>query len=267
LYRTQARWDKAEQGYALGLEEATRRDDRQGMLLGRLGLAKVLFGRGNLPEARRRIEEIIAEAEGPELADVRAWGYADLAMVLERLGIDDRSLEALLEAFRHYRDSHERLRVLGSLGVGLRRHRAFAAARQAFETVREHSSQWQVRQNAVIELMALAGDTQDELAFRRYKTEAEEGVERMPPAMLVDFYLKLGEGLLRFGRNAHGVTALRRARDVAELHGLNETYFRVDRMIAEAGAHERRERDGARPGEVEPAVAAVAEKLLALVGG
>ncbi|MGH7591744.1 MAG: hypothetical protein ACREL2_09930, partial [Gemmatimonadales bacterium] len=135
FHRTLAHWDLADSGYQLGYDSAEVRHDRRGMLLARLGRAKVLLGRGNLPEARRQIEGVIAEAEGKSLAEARAWGYADLAVVLERMGLAVGCLRAQFEALTLFRDLEDRLRVLGSLGVGLRMHGALPAAKYAFETV------------------------------------------------------------------------------------------------------------------------------------
>lgn len=264
FHRTLARWDLADRGYALGYESAESRQDVRGMLLARLGRAKVLLGRGNLPEARRQMEGIIAEAEGKELADARAWAYADLAVVFERLEIPGACLRAQFEAFVHFRESEDRLRVLGSLGVGLRIHGAVDAARYALESVLQRSANWSVRQNAVIELMALHTQVGDELAFRRYKAEADAAVSQMPPGMEVDYRVKVGQGLLRFGRHAAGVAWLEQARDRAEKAALNDWYFRIERMIDEAG---REVLSGGtpfphRPEPIQPEVADVAERLL-----
>lgn len=228
FHRTLARWDLADRGYALGYESAESRQDVRGMLLARLGRAKVLLGRGNLPEARRQMEGIIVEAEGKDLADARAWAYADLAVVFEKLDMPRESLSVQYEAFRHFRDSQERCRALGNLGGSLRNLGAFNAARIAFETVLRTTDSWYLRTNALVELAGIHGELGDELAFRRYWREADGGKQKMPPSLRVDFGFRVGLGLIRFGKTEAGRRWLEEASSIAQAHSLNEWFFRLE---------------------------------------
>jgi hypothetical protein len=54
----------------------------------------------------------------------------------------------------------------------------------------------------------------------------------MSPSMLVDYHYKLGMGLVRFGQEGRGRTALAEALTLAESHQLNAWYFKVEQAIA-----------------------------------
>lgn len=247
FHRTLAHWDLADSGYQLGYESAEVRHDRRGMLLARLGRAKVLLGRGNLPEARRQIEGVIAEAEGKDLAEARAWGYADLAVVLEKLGLPESCLAAEYQAFNHFRDSQERCRALNNLGASLRNLRQFEVARIAFESVLRTSESWYLRTNAFVELLGIHGALGNELAFHRYWNEAREEESKMPPMLRVDYGYRVGLGLLRFGKGSAGRRWLEEARSIARERGLNEWYFRLDQLLSSASPETELRREIATP--------------------
>lgn len=231
FHRTLARWELADLGYLFGYEAAEEQDNRRGMLLARLGRAKVLLGKGNLPESRRQIEEIIAEANEKELADAKAWAYTDLAALLEKQDLPWESLRANYQAFQYFRDSHDRARVLTALGAGLRGVGALSAARSAFESVLRITSDWYLIANAKVELMGIGAEGSDELTFRRYWQAAEEHASAMTPSLAVDFRYRVGMGLNRFGKRLAAHRWLIEARQVAESHSLNAWYFRLDELI------------------------------------
>lgn len=230
-HRTLAHWELADRGYAFGQEAAEVQEDRRSILLARLGRAKVLTGKGNLPEARQRIEEIIAEAGTVELADAKAWAYADLATVLDKQEQPWESLRANYYAFLHYRDSHDRARVLGNLGSGLRAVGALSAAQSAFESVLRTTTEWALTANAKVELMAIGASRNDELSFRRYWQAAQEHASAMMPGLAVDFRYQVGVGLNRFGKRLAAHRWLTEARDIAEANNLNGWYFRLDAAV------------------------------------
>ncbi|MGH7531858.1 MAG: hypothetical protein ACREL4_01090 [Gemmatimonadales bacterium] len=233
FHRTLAHWDLADRSYQLGYESAEVRHDRRGMLLARLGRAKVLLGRGNLPEARRQIEGVIAEAEGKNLADARACGYSDLAAVLEKMGMPAEAVHANYQALMLFREPNERGRLFGNLGSGLRAIGMLDLSQIAFEQVLREASQWQPRLNAMIELTGIHAAHGDELAFRRYWSEVERDENRMAPSTAVDFHVTVASGLVRFGRPAVARRQLELASGLAERHGLNAWYFTIERLLQE----------------------------------
>ncbi|MGB7211938.1 MAG: hypothetical protein WBC97_04865 [Gemmatimonadales bacterium] len=227
FHRTLAHWDQADSAYQLGYESAEVRHDRRGMLLARLGRAKVVLGRGNLPESRRQIEAIIAEADGKDLAEARAWGYADLAVVLERQDLPWDGLRANYFAFQHLRDSQDRARVLSSLGVSLRAVGAFGAAKTALESVLRSTTNSYLTSNAKVELMGLGADLNDEVMFVRFWRAAGEHASAMAPSLGVDYRFQAAHGLAKFDRRNSAARWFKDARELAERNNLNEWYFRI----------------------------------------
>src|SRR3989442_13538480 len=81
--RKQNRFDEAEAAYAEAGELAAAAGDRYSELLSRIGRANTLLGRGNLPEAERCLQTILADARaaGQRDAEARAEHGIGVALV------------------------------------------------------------------------------------------------------------------------------------------------------------------------------------------
>jgi len=231
LNRMQARWAAANQAYAAAADAAAIAGDRATLLRSLLGQVNVLRGQGNLPRARALAEAVIAEAEGDELTDVRSGAFADLSFVLELQGLPLEALRAAYEAARLARDPLVRLRMLGDLGVKLAAQGYADEAKLALEIVAGSEAAFVVRTNAALELMALESARGNRLAFERHRNAVRDSVSQMPPSMAVDFHYKVGLGLARFGVPDRARGALAEALRLSEAFGLNEWYFRIERVL------------------------------------
>jgi len=231
LNRLQARFEAASAAYAAAEESATLTGDENARLLSRLGRALVLRGQGNLPRARKAIEQVIREAEPRKLVDVLSRAHTDLAAVLALQGHRLEALTANYQAFRLTDDPVSRMRILGDLGVKLSELGYYDMARVAFEIVVTSDTSFIVKTNARLELMELESATGNRVAFERQRTELRTEMPRMPPSMAVDFRYKTGVGLARFGQTARAQEAWADGKRMAEAHRLNEWYFRLERMI------------------------------------
>ena len=261
LNRLLARWDHAVRAYEVAESAAAERQDRRSVLLSRLGRANVQWGRGNLRQARRDIETILASAQDPELQDVRTRAYQDLGVVLDRLGLVFDSLQAMYRAFESTDDEVTRCRILGDIGVTLRNLGLYESAAQAFEVVLASRSSFLIHTNAALELMDLESAAGNRVAFERRRLEAGESLDRMPPSLLIDYHYKLGVGLARFGQWTRARRALDEAIELAEQHQLNEWYFKVERVRNNLAQCPEEATAPARPETSvweEPAVAEVA---------
>jgi hypothetical protein len=118
--------------------------------------------------------------------------------------------------------------VLGDLGVGLLRIRAYESARLAFDIVATSNTSFMVRANAVLELMDLESAVGNRMAFERRRADAEASRERMPPSMAADFHFKAGVGMARFGRRKRAREFLGAGLKLAEEHRLNVWYFKFE---------------------------------------
>jgi tetratricopeptide (TPR) repeat protein len=231
LNRMLARWDSANRAYLVAEQAATEVRDLGTVMLARIGLANVNRGQGNLPLARSALEQIVAETNSPELSDVHGRAWSDLAVVLDVQGFLHESLMAMYHALLAVRDNLVRFRVLGDLGISLRKLGAYDAARQCFDMVLASEPSLIIRTNTCIELMEMESGRGNRLAFERHRQEARAFEDRMPPSMAIDYRYRMGIGFARFGKEAKARAMLREALALAEAGKLNEWYFRIDRVL------------------------------------
>ena len=232
LNRLLARWDAATAAYRAACDAALASGDHGAAFRARLGWAKVSMGQGNLPAARAAIEAILTETEGDkDLEEVQGLAYADLGALMLRQGAQVDAVQAMYEAFLRTPDPVNRMRVLGDIGLGLKELRVFDAARLALEIVAGSNIGYVVRTNAVIELMELEAMAHNRIGFERWRTEARDMMERMPPSMAIDYRSKAGEGLARFGQADRAAALWREGLTLAESHGLNQWYFTLERQL------------------------------------
>ena len=231
LNRLLARWEVATECYQAAEEAALSISDPTRAMRARLGLAHVLRGRGNLPQAREEIAEVISRATAAGLPEVQADGQQDLGVILMLQGLRSESLEATYKAFTLAHDPVGRMRMLGDLGSGLSESGHYEAARLALEIVVASNASQHVRVNSLLELMQLESAQGNRVAFERRRNEAKDLVERMTPSMAVDYRYKTAVGLARFGQVERAGQWLAEALGIAEKHRLNEWYFRLERML------------------------------------
>ena len=237
LNRLLARWDAATDAYRAACDAAMAVGDVAASFRARLGWAKVSMGQGNLPAARAAIEAILTETEGTkDLEEVQGMAYADLGALLLKQGAQVDAVQAMYEAFLRTPDPVNRMRVLGDIGLALKELRVFEAARLALEIVAGSNIGYVVRTNALIELMELEALARNRIGFERWRTEAREVMERMPPSMAIDFRSKAGAGLMRFGQPDRAAALWREGLALAERHGLNQWYFTLERQLEDLQA-------------------------------
>ena len=256
LNRLLARWDPATVCYQAALEAATGTGDLNRALRARLGRALVDRARGNLPQARKAIEEVISEAEQSNLPDVQSDAHQDLGVLLMLQGARAESLQATYNAFRLSQDTLCRMKILGDLGYALNESGYYSAARVALEIVANSDSRYLIRLNAILELMHLESAVGNRVAFERRRQQARELSDRMTPSMAVDYRYKTAVGLARFDQAERAGEIGREALALAEQHRLNEWYFRIERTLQDLESTAVRETELQAPAEVDatPAV-------------
>ena len=263
LNRLLARWTEATNAYMTAESAADSAGDRVLALRAKMGRGSVLRGQGNLPLARATVEGVIEAARDAGLRDVHALALTDLGAVCWLEGRRLEMVQANYEAFLLTEDALQQMRILGDIGLGLKELGAVEAARLAFEIVVGSRTSFQVRTNAILELMELASGAGDRMAFERQRAEAERVRDRMPPSMLVDLHYKAGIGLARFGQVSRGRQLLLAGLKLSEAHHLNAWYFRLENVLANLGDCEIPEPDRAvAPGvSASPTIQAVATGL------
>lgn len=231
VHRALAHWEEASRAYGLADDAGQACGEQSSVMLARIGQANVLRGQGNLPAARESLERVVRDSDTPALMEVQGRAYFDLSVVLARQGDIFGDLVAKYEALKRLRDPIQRTRVLGDLGIALRTVGAYDAARHCFELVVKGDASFVVRANIYLELMDLESAVGNRVAYERYRQEARLVENRMPPSMAIDYRFKMGVALARFGREQRSRSILREALTLAEARGLNEWYFRIDRVL------------------------------------
>jgi tetratricopeptide (TPR) repeat protein len=235
LNRRLARWDVANTCYAAAEEVAARVGDSLSMLRGRLGQGAVLRGKGNYPAARATAESVLRDATELQLTEARALAYADLGAIYASQGLRLEALEAEYQAFRLSPDIPQQMRALGELAIGLSEIGAFEPARLAFRIVADSNAKFEVRANALLELMDLESSVGNRVAFERHRAAAEEHGSRMSPSMSADYHYKVGVGLARFGQTGRARVSFTSGLEIAERHQLNAWIFKIEQALKELG--------------------------------
>ncbi|HXQ28161.1 MAG TPA: hypothetical protein VN848_02730 [Gemmatimonadales bacterium] len=224
------RFDDAEKIYATAGEAARAAGDRNAELLSQIGAASTLRARGNLPEAERRLTEILSEARLAGARDVEARAEHDLAVVLQHRGSPDKALIHAWRAFELYEEERFRMRALNDVGIMLLTLGDAVGAERALTAVLRRAPLREIMLDATIELMHCASFQRDRMGFERHRNRCEELKAGMPPNILADYWLKAGIGDARFGNFRRAGTSLGHALRIANEVGLHAAAFKIERI-------------------------------------
>jgi tetratricopeptide (TPR) repeat protein len=236
-HRRAGRIDEAAAAYdAAGALAASEGNVRAG-LLARVGAARVLKHRGNMPAAAAALDAVIADATalvalGPSvaLADALARAKHDRGTVAYEVGQPEVAVPLYYGALELYQDEGSRERVLLDVANCLAEMGLHSAAHDAncvlFATALEPS----IRYSAGCNLMYLANVTGQELLFQKYRRALSEVA--LSPEILAHFQVIEGEGLYQFGQPEQARDALERAVETAEQFQLNAIVVRADTALS-----------------------------------
>src|SRR6266550_3488760 len=259
------RFDDADAAYTEAGERAHAIADRYSEMLSQIGRAMTLFGRGNLPEAERRLAQVAADARQERDRAAEAPAEHNLAAVLQHRGSPDAALVHAWRAFELYDEERGQLRALNDVGIMLLALGDATGAERALSEVIRRGTMGDNAANATIELMHCASFRRDRVGFERYRSRCEELRTDMPPNILADYHLKAGIGEARFGRFGRADASLGRALKIAEDAGLHATVFKVERIRHGLDACEAAATAETHPVIDSDAVREVSESLAQLV--
>ena len=269
VHRKLNHFDEAEAAYAEAGDLASIAGDRYSALLSRIGRANSVLGRGNLAEAERRLQEILADARVAGERDAEARAEHGIAVARHHMGQSAEAIPHAWRAFELYEEEDSRMRALNDVGLMLLSlGDAVGAERALTEVVRRGGTQ-ESTSNAMVELMHCASYCRDHVGFARWRERCEERVTDMPPNIKADFYLKQGVGQARFGRFRRAETLMKQALEIAGAAGLHEVEFRIERIMAGLGdcehAMARESQTATEPVEQTAELREVTESLAQLV--
>jgi tetratricopeptide (TPR) repeat protein len=228
--RLQTDFDRADAAYAEAGQIAAAAGDRQAVLLSRIGQCNVLYFRGNLSEAEHGWRGVLADAAAGRFVDPNAQAEHGLGTVLQRRGQTHEAAPHLWRAYELYEDDAARLRALGDLGILMLALGDITGAEHALGEVARRATLPDMLANAKIELMHTASFRRDRLGFERWRDRALDHFEEALPNIRVDYHLKVGIGLARFGNYQKAEAQMQQALEIANAHGLHEFVFRIERI-------------------------------------
>src|SRR5438552_1708622 len=224
------RFDEAEVAYTEAGELAAAAGDRYSELLSRSGRANTLLGRGNLAEAERCLQGILADARAAGQRDAEARAGHGIGVALVHMGQPADAIPHVWRAVELFEDEESRLRGLGDLGIMLLSVGDSVGAERALSEVVRRGGTRDSTSNALIELMHCASFRRDRVGFARWRERCEAQLADMPPNIAADFHLKQGIGQARFGPFRKAEALMQRALEIAGGAGLHEFEFRIERI-------------------------------------
>lgn len=226
-----SRFVEAEAAFGEAGRLAKKRGDPARGLRSRIGLANVVFYRGDIPLAERMLEEITAACQAGGFAAERAQAVHTSATVARKRGQLQRAVSLAYDALQFTPSPADRERILGDLGAIFIDMKRFDAARDALLVLEATAMTATMRWSARVNLLALAARAGDGDLFVRSRGQLAS-VE-LPPNIHVNFLIESARGFRRFGKSEHARELLEAARSFAEANSLNSSIFEVEQMLEE----------------------------------
>ena len=222
----------ATEAFTTAAELAHRTGDMIGTLRARIGEAKIVVARGNLPAADAILYETVALADKHEFTEVSSLATHDRSYIAFASGKYDLAVQYAYDALHGSVIESERDRILHDLAGAFYMLGVKSAARDAFlvlaATAREQYHRW----TATINLMELSAEDGMELMFERYRQQLTN--EALPPLLLTQFELHVGRGYQALGNTESACTWLERALATATRHSFNRFVFAAETALSEA---------------------------------
>lgn len=216
--------------FGTAAEVAHRCGDMIGALRARIGEAKVLAAKGNLPAADALLQETAERASDYELTEVRSVATHDRSYIAHMRGQYDVAVRLAYDAMRDSVSERERDRILGDLAGSFYMLGVKSAARDAFSILAATAQEQYQRWVATINLMELAAEEGVSLQFERYRQQLASA--KLPPLLRTQFELHVGRGYQTFGEFATARTWLERAVRSASEHSFNQFLFEAESALA-----------------------------------
>lgn len=268
VLRLVGRFENAREDYTEAGRVAVQLADSHSVLLSRIGCAVVSWKLGNLPKAERTLREVIDDSRHLSDKDAEARGLHDLAGVLYASGRTKEAIPPAFRAFQLYERPLHRSRALSDTGLLLKELGLYAAATRAFSVVLTGDLSREVRVRNLIQLLDLSALVSDRFSFERWRREIAAHSASLPVEDQVDYELKLGTGLYRFGHRVQGERRIQEAIALAERHRLGQRLFKAEELLSNIRGHHADESTSATPSqnsvEREPQLQETLDSLFAL---
>lgn len=253
-------WDTSAHAYARAAHLADTLGDESAALLVEVGRATTHMVRGNLPAAESMLECVINQARAGGLNDVLGRALHLRASIAHLMGEYADAVRAGYEALEVMTDLTARDGLISDIaaafgGLGLR-----DAARDGYLiVVATAQSQW-VRWQATLNLMELAALDDREMDFDAYAREMESAP--LDPKLRAHYYLFLGTGQQRLGKDAEAEASFAEGLAVAEKNQLHQIAHEATIALESLKSHAAPRRELVTPaGEVPLSLRKIASEL------
>ena len=162
-------WEVSARAYSQAAYIADTLGDREGVLTVQVGIANTYFAKGNLPQARTILDDVIVQSQDRYLPDVLGIALHSRAALATRQGNHAEGLKLAYEALGHTRKPVERDAVLEDIGAMFTSLGRREAARDAHLILASTAQKKIVRWSASLNLMP-------GLRSKRYGSVAADGV-------------------------------------------------------------------------------------------
>lgn len=231
-------WEVSARAYSQAAYVADALGDRKGVLTVQVGIANTYMAKGNLPQCKIILEDVIMQARDQEMPEVEAVALHSRAALAQRLGDKADVVKLAHEALKLTTAQVARDAVLEQLAIGFSELGMHDAARDAHLILAATAQVKWVRWQASINLMEIASLEGMESAFNQYASELRHAP--MGPWLKSYFLLFLGEGLERFGRGEEAAQVLAEAIDFSALNQIHPVTFKAESALVALRAANRR---------------------------
>lgn len=219
----------ATDAFTTAAELAHQTGDMIGTLRARIGEAKIVVARGNLPAADAILHETVALADEYALTEVSSLATHDRSYIAFASGKYDLAVRYAYDALHGSVIESERDGILHDLAGAFYMLGVKSAARDAFlilaATAREQYHRWA----ATINLMELSAEDGMEVMFERYRHQLADAA--LPPILLTQFELHVGKGYQALGDDEAATTWLERSLATATQHSFNRFVFAAEEAL------------------------------------
>lgn len=231
-------WEVSARAYSQAAYVADALGDRKGVLMVQVGIANTYMAKGNLPQAKEILEDVVMQSRDQGLSEVEGFALHSRAALAQRFGDKADVVKLAHEALTLTTAPSARDAVLEDLAVGFFELGMNDAARDAHLILAATAQAKTVRWQATINLMEMASFERMESEFTTYAAELRHAP--MGPWLKSYFLLYLGEGLERFGRSDEAAQVLAEAIDFSALNQIHPATFKAESALVALRAANRR---------------------------
>jgi tetratricopeptide (TPR) repeat protein len=221
--------DRAAELYREGLAVATQNGDQFWLFKLRISTALLELHTGNLPEAERQLDVIIAEADaiGSPLAAEARHERGQVAYARDQ---DALAVEYYYAAMKSFVDPEQKLRTMHDLATALADLGHLAYAKTVLSAIRNSShAQAQVVNSATLNLMRIAVLAGEQVKFDQLRRELAD--TRLPGHQRAHYHIFVGQGYLKFGEPARAREEFAEALTVAQAHRVYKVLIDADELL------------------------------------